>query len=295
MQLCEDYDHHSGQSSHRERGIQAIMMKEEFIYCSLENYTDILGIEMAGKSFCDSSYQIARQKSDIYVLEYVLSGSGTIIHNGQRYTASAGEVYLLHKGAQHRYFSSKEDPWVKIWMNLKGTLMEHLLEIYPIDQIVYPGNELLLNYFNSFHQELTSGKPPQEIQKSCALLLHGIISSLYYGTLSMHQQEPDDALRIKRYLDQHVLDSVTLEELCNHFFKSKAQIIRQFKKKYGITPYSYLLEIKLQYAKKLLTQTNTSIKEIASRLQFADEHYFSTYFKEVEKISPSSYRSNSQH
>ncbi|MBP1754285.1 MAG: hypothetical protein H6Q59_683 [Firmicutes bacterium] len=271
------------------------MMKEEFIYCPSENNTEILGFDMAGKSFCDGSYSIARHKSEIYVLEYVLSGTGTIIQNGHNYTASAGEIYLLQKGTQHRYFSSKENPWVKIWINLKGTLMEHLLEVYPLEQVVYPGDEQILEYFEAFHQELTSGKPPQELQKSCALLLHGILSSLYFGALSRHQQEPDDALKIKRYLDQHVLDSVTLEDLCSHFFKSKAQIIRQFKKKYGITPYSYLLEIKLQYAKKLLTQTNVPIKEIASRLQFADEHYFSTYFKQVEEVSPSSYRSNSQH
>lgn len=271
------------------------MMKEEFIYCPLENSTDILWIDMAGKSYCDGSYHISRKKSDVYVLEYVLSGSGTIIQNGHQFTASAGDVYLLHKGSTHSYFSAKDNPWVKIWLNLKGTLIEHLLEIYQLEQIVYPGNDPILGYFNAFHQELTSGKSPQELQKSCALLLHGIISSIYIDTLSLHQQEPDDALRIKRYLDQHVLDSVTLEDLCNHFFKSKAQIIRQFKKKYGITPYSYLLDIKLQYAKKLLTQTNVPIKEIASRLQFADEHYFSTYFKQAEKVSPSLYRSSSRH
>jgi AraC-like DNA-binding protein len=271
-----------------------MIMKEEFIYCPLENCTDILWIDMAGKSICDGSYSISRQKSEVYVLEYVLEGTGTIIHNGHKYTASAGEMYLLHKGAQHQYYSSKEAPWVKIWMNLKGTLMEHLLEVYPIERIVYPGDGQILDCFHSFHLELTSGKSPQEIQKACALLLHGIISAAYFGTLSLQQQEPDEALKIKRYLDQHVLDSVTLEDLCRHFFKSKAQIIRQFKKKYGITPYAYLLDIKLQYAKKLLSHTNVSIKEIAARLQFADEHYFSTYFRQVEKVSPSQYRSNSQ-
>ncbi len=270
------------------------MMKEEFIYCSLENNTDILGIDMAGKSYCDGSYSISRQRSEVYVLEYVISGNGTIIQNGQTYIAAAGEVYLLHKGTKHHYYSSKEDPWVKIWMNLKGTLIEHLLEVYPLEQVVYPCNEQIRDYFNSFHQELTSKKPPHDIQKSCSLLLHGIISSLYFGSLIQHQQEPDEVLKMKRYLDQHVLDSVNLEDLSNHFFKSKAQIIRQFKKTYGITPYAYLLESKLQYAKKLLTQTNVPIKEIAARLQFADEHYFSTYFKQIEMISPSQYRSNSQ-
>lgn len=267
-------------------------MYEDFIYCPSENCTDILWIELAGKSFCDHSYRIERQKSEAYVLEYVLSGTGVILHNGKKSTASAGEVYLLRKGARHLYYSSKENPWVKIWMNLKGTLLEHLLEVYPLEQVVYPGDPKILEAFEAFHAELRSGNNPQVIQKNCALLLHQIISTIYYNTLAAHHQEPDDPLKIKRYLEQHVLDAVSLEELSGSFFKSKAQIIRQFKREYGITPYAYLLQIKLQYAKKLLVHTNVSIKEIAARLNFADEHYFSTYFKQVEKVSPSQYRLN---
>ena len=267
-------------------------MKEEFIYCSPENNTDILTIDMVGTSFCDASYSITRQKSSIYVLEYVISGTGTVIHNGKKYTASAGDMYLLHKGADHRYYSSKDDPWVKIWMNLKGRLIEQLLEIYPLERVVYPGDDAILECFRTFHRELKANNSPQSIQKNSSILLHKIISTVYYNTLSLQQQEPDDALRVKRYLDQHILDNVNLDDLCNHIFKSKAQVIRQFKKAYGITPYAYLLDIKLQYAKKLLSHTNISIKEISARLQFADEHYFSTYFKQVVKMSPSAYREN---
>ena len=268
-------------------------MREEFIYCPSENCTDVLWIDLAGKSYCDGSYNITRQKSDAYILEYVLKGTGTIIHNGQSYTASAGEMYLLHKGAQHRYFSSRENPWIKIWMNLKGTLVEHLLQVYPLEQVVYPADNQIMDCFHAFHQELSSGRPPQEIQQNCALLLHRIISATYFNSLSMHKQKPEDALKIKRYLEQHILDAVNLEDLCSYIFKSKAQVIRQFKKAYGMTPYAYLLDIKLQYAKKLLTQTTLPVKEIAAKLNFADEHYFSTYFKQVEKVSPSCFRSNS--
>lgn len=269
-------------------------MKEEFIYCPPEDSTDILGFDMAGTSYCDGSYGIIRPKSELFVFEYVLSGTGTIFHNEQKYTASAGEVYFLQQGVSHRYFSSAEDPWVKIWFNLKGTLPQHLLEVYPLDQVVYPGTEQLEEYFHAFHGELASGRPPQEIQQSCALLLHRIISATYYNSLSEPRQESDDAFKIKRYLNQHILDTVDLSDLCGHIFKSKAQVIRQFKKAYGITPYAYLLDIKLQYAKKMLTQTNLPVKEIASKLNFADEHYFSTYFKQIEKLTPSMFRTNSR-
>lgn len=270
--------------------VRNINMNEDFIYCPSVNCTDMLWIDLAGTSYCDGSYIITRSKSKIYVLEYVLEGTGTIIHNGRKYTASAGEVYILHKGADHRYYSSKDYPWVKIWINLKGTLIEHLLEVYGIDQVVYPGSQQILDYFRAFHNELASENQPWELQNKCAILLHKIISSVYFNSQALYRRQPDDASRIKRYLDQHALDSVSLEELCRCFYKSKAQIIRIFKKKYGITPYAYLLKIKIEYAKKLLAHTQVPVKEIAARLNFADEHYFSTYFRQVEKVSPTAYR-----
>jgi AraC family transcriptional regulator of arabinose operon len=272
--------------------VRNINMHEDLIYCPSVNCSDMLWIDLAGTSYCDGSYIITRSKSEIYVLEYVLEGTGIIIHNGRKYSASAGEVYILHKGSNHSYYSSKDDPWVKIWINLKGTLIEHLLEVYGIDQVVYPGNTQILDYFKAFQNELVSEKQPWELQSKCAILLHKIISSVYFNSQPSDHRQPDDASRIKRYLDQHALDSVSLEDLCSCFYKSKAQIIRIFKKKYGITPYAYLLNVKIEYAKKLLAHTQIPVKEIAARLNFADEHYFSTYFRQVENVSPTSYRIN---
>jgi len=265
-------------------------MREEFIYCSNDFCPDILTVELAGISYCDGTYKITRRKSDIYVLEYIIKGSGIIIDNGKEYTASENQVYLLKKGLPHRYFSSDEDPWVKIWMNLKGSLMDNLLEIYPLNEIVYSADHEIPEYFNRFHEELKSGKSAEEIHKNCSLLLHRIIMNLYYRSVAAKHQDNNDAARIKQYLEQHVLDNVSLEELSGVFYKSKAQIIRHFKKAYGITPYAYLLDLKLRYAKKLLVHTNLQIKEIGERLNFADEHYFSNCFRKAENISPSRYR-----
>ena len=72
--------------------------------------------------------------------------------------------------------------------------------------------------------------------------------------------------------------------------RSESQTIRIFKRAYGVTPYAYLLEKKLDLAGQLLRDTNLSVREIAEKLSFADEYYFSNVFKKKTGVSPSVYR-----
>jgi transcriptional regulator GlxA family with amidase domain len=101
---------------------------------------------------------------------------------------------------------------------------------------------------------------------------------------------PRDAAVIKDILDRSIEKNVTLEELSNSIFRSKSQTIRIFKEALGRTPYDYLLGLKLERAKTLLSQTNLSVKEVAFRLKFSDEHYFSRLFKQKAGLSPEIFR-----
>jgi AraC-like DNA-binding protein len=57
-----------------------------------------------------------------------------------------------------------------------------------------------------------------------------------------------------------------------------------------VTPYAYVLGKKLELAKKLLDNTNLTVKQISEKLCFSDEYYFSSLFKNKIGVSPSVYR-----
>ncbi|MBQ4087516.1 MAG: helix-turn-helix transcriptional regulator [Clostridia bacterium] len=81
-----------------------------------------------------------------------------------------------------------------------------------------------------------------------------------------------------------------MEELCESVSKSESQAIRVFKNSYKVTPYSYLLDKRIDLSKQLLKNTNFSVKQIAYSLCFSDEFYFSNIFKKKVGISPSEFR-----
>jgi transcriptional regulator GlxA family with amidase domain len=63
-----------------------------------------------------------------------------------------------------------------------------------------------------------------------------------------------------------------------------------FKRRFGVSPQKYILELRISTAKELLTSTDLPIKEIGSACGYADPHFFSRIFCKSCGVSPTEYR-----
>ena len=81
-----------------------------------------------------------------------------------------------------------------------------------------------------------------------------------------------------------------LSGIPNLMGESDIAIPNVFKNKYGITPYQYFLDKKIDAAKTYLTHTNISIGAISKTLHYEDQQYFSSSFKKTVGCSPVEYR-----
>lgn len=61
-----------------------------------------------------------------------------------------------------------------------------------------------------------------------------------------------------------------------------------------VTPKEYLNRRLNQEAVRLLIETDLAVKEIAERLRFSDQFYFSRFFQKMNRVSPSRYRTMSR-
>ena len=264
-------------------------MKEEFINFAVFDRQLPFYIDLAGISYCDGSYQISRPNSAIGCVEYIISGSGTVISNGKTFYPHAGDTYILFPGDDHNYFSSSHDPWIKIWFNAGGVMMKTLAEIYNLkNSAVFHCNSM--PYIEKIHRELVrTDISPAEISNRTAIIFHELIQFLHQHDDKVNVYAKD-AVQMKNYIDMHLYEPLVLDELARLIYKSPAQAIRIFKKNYGITPYEYYMRIKMEKAAAMLEGTSFSVKEIAYRLGFCDEHYFSGAFKRKTGKKPSDYR-----
>ncbi|MCG8310730.1 MAG: AraC family transcriptional regulator, partial [Cytophagales bacterium] len=61
---------------------------------------------------------------------------------------------------------------------------------------------------------------------------------------------------------------------------------RIFKKNFGLTPYNYMLRLRMEMAVRLLTSTTKSVKEVAFETGYENEYYFYRQFKKHYNYSP---------
>ena len=97
------------------------------------------------------------------------------------------------------------------------------------------------------------------------------------------------------YTQQHYTSpDISIGAIADHFGVSISYISRQFKRSYGIGLLEYIHALRIEEAKRLLANTNKSIKDIATDVGFINSLTLSRSFKRHEGILPSEYRNISR-
>lgn len=270
-------------------------MKEDIYYVSPTKSAPFY-ITIAGVSYCDGSYHVRRRNSSVICIEYILEGTGTIVTPDTLYHPSKRDIYMLTKGKNHEYYSDAKNPWTKIWFNAGGSLVETLVASYHLEDniLFHNATKAEVDCFYEIINLCKSSLDPSATNAQCALIFHKLLQYLHQSTTIDDAITNPDAAFVKHYIDTHLESQIKLDSLSSQVFKSTSQVIRMFYKEYGITPYNYLLQQRMKLSRILLKSTKLSIKEIAYRTGYTDEHYFCKVFKDNSNFTPSDYRRQNQ-
>jgi AraC family transcriptional regulator len=100
--------------------------------------------------------------------------------------------------------------------------------------------------------------------------------------------------RSLRRLDEYVHDNlarpISLAELSSIAGLSKRHFLRAFQESVGSTPYHYVLSLRINEAKRRLSETEDSITDVALATGFSHAQHFSTSFRKATGLTPSSFR-----
>lgn len=262
---------------------------EECVVCLPQEGDERLYMPLCGITHCQPNYKIERYVAKESVLEYIVSGIGFLQTSYAKYTPGAGDVYLLHYGSTHSYWTSPDDRWVKIWFNIRGTLIEELFRTYGLDQIEYIPHSGLGNIFQDCLDQMRGNL--SNAHETATLIAHRLVYSISHKLYSNseHKSHPV-AMALRAWLEERIHMPVSLRDITRKFGYSASQLNRIFFQEYGETPCNYFIKRKLEYAAVMLQNTRVSIKEIAFELSFADQYYFSRFFKRKYGMSPKAYR-----
>ncbi len=91
------------------------------------------------------------------------------------------------------------------------------------------------------------------------------------------------------YLKEHFGEDVSLEGMADKFFLNPAYYSRLFKQHAGLTFTDYLIELRMEKAKKLLLTGRYKVYEVSEMVGYRSEKYFYRIFKQYTGNSPGEY------
>ena len=224
---------------------------------------------------------------------FAYSGDGIIEIDGSQYPLTKNELFIFnHFNCDCTVIPSEEQ------LDLITIALEDMAFIFPND----PGAKYAHFKIKEKDSQLFLVRFIKEIKKealyyqySCEYYLNLLcinlqrFHDLQYKSITKEKTTKDCEI-IREYIDQHYTENITLDVLAKVSHMNKYYLVHSFTNNYGCSPINYLNEKKIDESKILLEKTNYSIAEIARRIGFSSQSYFSQSFKKHTYMTPNEYR-----
>lgn len=244
----------------------------------------------------ENHFMERKEGAEEYIFLYCTEGKGTVQVDGRQYTLRENEAFTIPKSKRHCYYSDKSDPWSILWVHIKG----EDLQFYPLDEcriVKFKSNRVknrMLFLFELLFQVL-DGNYTQGNFIYISEVLSLIIAETYARERKDEVGEQNKHVtNIIKYMYAHLGENLTLEMICKEFELSKSYVNSIFLRCTQHAPMDFFINLKIREACNALRCTDQYIYEIAQRLGYRDQYYFSRLFKKVVGVSPKEYRQNEE-
>ena len=227
---------------------------------------------------------------------YCVDGYGWYKIEKTTYKVGPNEFFILPQNVEHAYGSDEKDPWSIYWVHFGGEMLPYFNSMPAVQQHFHPlhikSNDYIISLFSSIYSTLELGYSIDNLTFSSMCLHHYLTLFIYnekhFDVGNNNRDLIDDVIL---YMQQHVHQELTLQDLCDYVHYSPSRFSTLFRKKTGYAPIDYFIQLKMQKASQMLDFTNRSIKDSASTFGFDDPYYFSRRFTKAIGMSPKKYRS----
>lgn len=283
--------------------------------------SSLLHLQEVGSLSAIRPHTSKREKLQSYLCFMVEDGEGELVYEGKKYELRSGDVVFIdcRKAYSH---STGMNPnaglWSLRWCHFYGPSMPAIYAKYcergglPVIRGADVSVDLARGADMGRRDDVSCGA---DVSQYAAILtdIYTLASSSDYirdmrinGKLndlltllmesSWHREAHTNApkkmeiSRVKSFLDEHYKEKLSLESVASHFFIDKHYLARLFKEQYGVTLVTYLQQVRITHAKRMLRFTDKSIEEIGLECGIGELNYFSRVFKKLEGVSPSEFR-----
>lgn len=261
--------------------------------------SSLLHLQEVGSLTAIKPHTSKREKLQSYLCFLVEDGEGELVYEGKKYELISGDVVFIdcRKAYSHSTGSNPNaELWSLRWCHFYGPSMPAIYAKYCErgGQPVIRGADVsqYSTILTDIYTLASSSDYIRDMRINGKLndLLTLLMESSWHQGNSTNAPKKMDISSVKSFLDEHYSEKLSLESVASHFFIDKHYLARLFKEQYGVTLVTYLQQVRITHAKRMLRFTDKSIEEIGLECGIGELNYFSRVFKKLEGVSPSEFR-----
>ena len=236
---------------------------------------------------------------DGYTLHFVVDGKGHLFLRGSEYEIKHGNLFFIPPHTPFSFYPDENYPWRQFYFYMYGDMAAAIGKTLgfskekPLIPAKYP--DMILKEF-----EVLKGTdfPPEEAYARSISIINTIILSQNITELPAENQTNDLVSRIQSIIDLNYTNSdFSVNDIPPLLYISESHMRKVFKERLGVSPVSYLVDVRLKHAASLIYHSyssNMTVHELCEASGFGDDRYFMKRFKEKYGMTVKEYKNDCQ-
>lgn len=230
-----------------------------------------------------------RSNSPVFAIEYVKEGRFEFVQNGRKRLVAPGGVFLSRLGCDTE-MRTPDKFARKRTMIAEGPCVEAILAgcgLAEADVVEGVDVKRLDSLFDRAEELFT--KAPPGFMRQASTLVYETLLALGEG-VEAGRGLPAPVRKALELFESRIWTRVSLDELEESCGCSAVTLQRLFRRHLGETPLEKFIGMKMKLAKDMLLLSSEPVKELARRLGYSNQLYFSTEFRKRTGVSPREWR-----
>ena len=273
----------------------------EYVECKIPKSISLSGLYTAFKTRFEENYSFDGETHSFWEMVVVLDGEIGVCAGNKILSLSKGDAFLHEPMEFHRIWSEHQTcPTVIIFTFGSEVMPEIGKRIFALSEDVLNGLEAMFDEIPEIFDY--SGFIISTIKDGCtdksALFLKKLEVFLLEA-ITKHQKKAYESemnrsksalsyTNIVRFLETNISRNLGIDEIAAGCNMSRSNLKKTFTKYAGLGIMKYFCMLKLRQSENYL-RSGLSVSEIATKLGFCDQNYFSTVFKKHYGCTPSEY------
>ncbi|MBE6619145.1 MAG: helix-turn-helix domain-containing protein [Ruminococcaceae bacterium] len=197
-----------------------------------------------------------------------------------------------------KQFATAKESWQHDWVIVTSDVKELIDKLdLKTGKVYYPKNyKLLTEIIRKIEKEYTSRDEYSD--DICECLITELFTVLVRETsgndfqAGLNRQTKEQLERLRKVLRVDYTKQWSIDDMAKYINISPSYLYAVYKKLYGVSPMQDLINIRMQQAKKMLSETQRSKREISEWLGYSYPSHFVRQFTRNVGVSPLKYRQN---